>query len=58
MTRDPSHMTRSTWEAVLRFLLAISDTLLAPPKEKGTDATTLDVSAGHFDSPSSMAFLS
>jgi hypothetical protein len=28
-------LTRETWEALLLFLLAINDTLLAPPTVKG-----------------------
>jgi hypothetical protein len=30
-----SSLTRETWEALLLFLLAINDTLLAPPTVKG-----------------------
>ena len=28
-------MTRQTWESLLRFLLAINDTILGPPLEAG-----------------------
>lgn len=35
VTKESTTITRVTWEAVLKFLLAVTDTLLAPPKELG-----------------------
>ncbi len=34
-------MTRQTWESLLRFLLAVNDTILAPPLEAGTSCKRL-----------------
>ncbi|XP_067010015.2 ral GTPase-activating protein subunit beta [Anabrus simplex] len=34
LAHESNHLTRETWEALLLFLLAINDTLLAPPTVK------------------------
>ncbi|XP_067941630.1 ral GTPase-activating protein subunit beta-like [Watersipora subatra] len=34
VTKESQCLTRELWEAILKFLLATTDTLLAPPKEK------------------------
>lgn len=35
IAKESQALTRELWESMLKFLLAITDTLLAPPKEKG-----------------------
>lgn len=35
IAKESHALTRELWESMLKFLLAITDTLLAPPKEKG-----------------------
>ena len=46
-------MTRQTWEALLKFLLAVNDTILAPPLEPGQfvnyDLLTRGHSVGEMD---------
>lgn len=35
IAKESQSLTRELWESMLKFLLAITDTLLAPPREKG-----------------------